>query len=115
MFLATSNRTRRRDTLSGTSAHSNWLTSPLTSEIDETVFAQQQPYMTELGAGIVDWPGWAEAMSRTPGAGTVLIELDEAADPVAALRAGRAVVEEARAWPAVGDHAVSPIERQGRP
>jgi inosose dehydratase len=83
--------------------------------IDETVFAQQQPYMTELGAGIVDWPGWAEAMSRTPGAGTVLIELDEAADPVAALRAGRAVVEEARAWPAVGDHAVSPIERQGRP
>ncbi|MBA2811713.1 TIM barrel protein [Streptomyces sp. KM273126] len=65
--------------------------------IDETVFAQQQPYMTELGTGIVDWKGWADAMSRTPGAGTVLIELDEAADPVAALRAGRTVAEEALA------------------
>ncbi|MEU9448786.1 sugar phosphate isomerase/epimerase [Streptomyces sp. NPDC048277] len=59
--------------------------------IDETVYAQQQPYMTELGRGVVDWRGWADAMSRTPGAGTVLIELDEAADPVAALRAGTAV------------------------
>ncbi|WP_329242701.1 sugar phosphate isomerase/epimerase [Streptomyces sp. NBC_01478] len=59
--------------------------------IDETVFAQQQPYMAELGSGIVDWKGWAEVMSRTPGADTVLIELDEAADPVAALLAGRAV------------------------
>ncbi|WP_405969625.1 sugar phosphate isomerase/epimerase [Streptomyces sp. NBC_00988] len=59
--------------------------------IDETVFAQQQPYMAELGSGIVDWKGWADVMSRTPGADTVLIELDEAADPVAALLAGRAV------------------------
>ncbi|MFI5879206.1 sugar phosphate isomerase/epimerase family protein [Streptomyces sp. NPDC051554] len=59
--------------------------------IDETVFAQQQPYMAELGSGIVDWNGWADVMSRTPGADTVLIELDEAADPVAALLAGRAV------------------------
>jgi len=63
--------------------------------IDETVFAQQQPYMTELGTGIVDWRAWADAMSGTPGAGIVLVELDEAADPVAALRAGRAVVEAA--------------------
>jgi len=63
--------------------------------IDDTVFTQQQPYMAELGSGIVDWQGWAEAMSRTPGAGTVLIELDEAADPVAALRAGTAVARKA--------------------
>ncbi|WP_328437840.1 sugar phosphate isomerase/epimerase [Streptomyces sp. NBC_00444] len=63
--------------------------------IDETVFAQQQPYMAELGTGIVDWRGWADAMSRTPGAGTILIELDEAPDPVAALRAGTAVAREA--------------------
>ncbi|MDQ1050022.1 sugar phosphate isomerase/epimerase [Streptomyces sp. V4I2] len=61
--------------------------------IDDTVFAQQQPYMTALGTGIVDWQGWADAMSRTPGAGTVLVELDEAADPVAALRAGKAVAQ----------------------
>ena len=81
--------------------------------IDETVFAQQQPYMTELGTGIVDWRAWADAMSRTPGADIVLVELDEAADPVAALRAGKAVVEGARAWSAVGDHAAH-IERQGQ-
>ncbi|MFE9444213.1 sugar phosphate isomerase/epimerase family protein [Streptomyces sp. NPDC006602] len=62
--------------------------------VDETVYAQQQPYMTELGTGIVDWRGWADAMSRTPGAETVLIELDEAADPVAALRAGTAVARQ---------------------
>lgn len=68
--------------------------------IDETIYAQQQPYMAEPGTGIVDWPGWAEAMSRTPGAGTVLIELDEAADPVAALRAGVAVARAAGVRPA---------------
>lgn len=61
--------------------------------IDETVFTRQQPYMSELGAGIVDWPGWAAAMARTPSAGTVLIELDEAADPVAALQAGTSVAK----------------------
>lgn len=60
------------------------------------VFAQLQPYMTELGTGVVDIRGWAEVMSRTPGADTVLIELDEAADPVAALRAGMAVARAAR-------------------
>lgn len=65
--------------------------------VDDTVFAQQQPYMAELGKGVVDWRGWADAMSRTPGAGTVLIELDEAPDPVAALRAGVAVARRARA------------------
>jgi sugar phosphate isomerase/epimerase len=64
--------------------------------IDETVFAQQQPYMAELGAGIVDWPGWAAATARTPSADLVLIELDEAADPVAALRAGTRVARRAR-------------------
>jgi len=61
--------------------------------VDETVYSQQQPYMAELGKGIVDWEGWADAMSATPGAGTVLIELDEAADPVAALRSGTAVAK----------------------
>ncbi|MFC8342599.1 sugar phosphate isomerase/epimerase family protein [Streptomyces sp. NPDC057280] len=64
--------------------------------IDETVFAQQQPYMTELGTGIVDFGAWAAEMSRTPGADTVLIELDEASDPVAALRAGMAVARNAQ-------------------
>ena len=65
--------------------------------IDETVYAQQQPYMTELGTGIVDWNGWADAMARTPSADIVLIELDEAADPVSALRAGISVARRARA------------------
>lgn len=61
--------------------------------IDDTVYARQQPYMTELGTGTVDWEGWADALSGTPGADTVLVELDEAADPVAALRAGTAVAK----------------------
>ncbi|MFJ8107709.1 sugar phosphate isomerase/epimerase family protein [Streptomyces sp. NPDC096132] len=79
-------------------AHWKDAVGPIEGEltVDETVFAQQQPYMTELGTGVVDWRGWSEAMSRTPGAATVLIELDEAADPVAALRAGAAVVRAAR-------------------
>ncbi|MGW3407542.1 sugar phosphate isomerase/epimerase family protein [Streptomyces sp. NPDC000888] len=79
-------------------AHWKDAVKPIDTEltIDETVFAQQQPYMTQLGTGIVDWRGWANAMSLTPGAGVVLIELDEAADPVAALRAGRAVAKQAR-------------------
>ncbi|MBW8798085.1 MAG: TIM barrel protein [Streptomyces sp.] len=68
--------------------------------IDETVYARQQPYMTELGKGVVDWRGWAAAMSRTPGADTVLIELDMAPDPVAALRAGTAVAQASLASPA---------------
>lgn len=65
--------------------------------IDETIFVQQQPYMAELGAGIVDWPGWAAAMARTPAADVVLIELDEAADPVTALRTGKTVAQRALA------------------
>jgi inosose dehydratase len=35
-------------------------------------------------------------MRRTPSADTVLIELDEATDPVAALRAGISVAQQAR-------------------
>ncbi|MFE9651088.1 sugar phosphate isomerase/epimerase family protein [Streptomyces sp. NPDC006365] len=65
--------------------------------IDETVFARQQPYMAELGRGIVDFKGWADEMSRTPGAAIVLIELDEASDPVAALQSGITVAQEALA------------------
>jgi sugar phosphate isomerase/epimerase len=64
--------------------------------VDDTIYAQQQPYMAALGTGIVDWRGWADAMTPTPGADVVLIELDEAADPVAALRAGTAVARKAR-------------------
>ncbi len=64
--------------------------------VDDTIYAQQQPYMTELGSGIVDWQGWADAMTPTPGADIILIELDVAADPVAALRAGTAVARKAR-------------------
>ena len=78
--------------------------------IDETVFAQQQPYMAELGMGIVDWPGWAAAMARTPSADLVLIELDEAADPVAALRAGMSVVSlwsESRTGPVADDRPIA--------
>lgn len=54
--------------------------------IDGTIFAQQQEYMTELGTGIVDLKGWAEAMKETPGAETIMIELDSTPDPAGVLK-----------------------------
>lgn len=65
--------------------------------IDHTIYAQQQRFMCGLGDGVVDWKGWSEAMLDTPGSEIVLIELDAAADPAGALRAGRAFVEGMRA------------------
>lgn len=65
--------------------------------IDATIYTQQQRYMADFGAGVVDWKAWSEAMLATPGKDVVLLELDAAGDPVAALKAGRAVVEAARA------------------
>jgi len=64
--------------------------------IDKTIYAQQQRYMADFGAGVVDWKAWSDAMLATPGRDTILLELDAASDPVAALKAGRAVVETAR-------------------
>jgi sugar phosphate isomerase/epimerase len=61
--------------------------------IDHTIYAQQQRFMCGLGDGVVDWMGWSDAMLDTPGNEIVLIELDAAADPVSALRAGKAFVE----------------------
>lgn len=61
--------------------------------IDETIHAQQQCYMVDFGTGVVDWTAWAAAMAATPGHETVLLELDVAPDPIAALKAGKAVVE----------------------
>ncbi len=64
--------------------------------IDETIYTQQQDYMTDFGAGVVDWQSWSDAMLATPGRDIVLLELDAAADPVASLVAGRKVVESVR-------------------
>ena len=64
--------------------------------IDHTIYVQQQRYMADFGSGVVDWRAWSEAMLATPGKDTILLELDAASDPVAALRAGRAVVESVR-------------------
>ncbi|MBE0579572.1 sugar phosphate isomerase/epimerase [Devosia sp.] len=65
--------------------------------IDATIYGQQQRYMADFGKGVVDWAGWSAAMARTPGGDIALIELDVAADPVAALREGLAVVSRYRA------------------
>jgi inosose dehydratase len=64
--------------------------------IDHTIYSQQQRYMADFGAGTVDWQAWSEAMLKTPGRDIVLLELDAASDPVAALKAGRAVVDAVR-------------------
>ncbi|HWJ72826.1 MAG TPA: sugar phosphate isomerase/epimerase [Kaistia sp.] len=79
-------------------AHWKDAVGPITENlvIDATIFTQQQRFMVDFGAGVVDWNGWSEAMLATPGSKTVLLELDAAQDPVAALGAGRAVVERAR-------------------
>lgn len=61
--------------------------------IDHTIYGQQQRFMCGLGEGVVDWKGWSDAMLDTPGGELVLIELDAAADPAGALRAGKAFVE----------------------
>jgi inosose dehydratase len=65
--------------------------------IDATIYEQQQQYMADFGAGVVDWKSWSDAMLSTPGRETILLELDAAADPVGALREGKAVVERVRA------------------
>jgi sugar phosphate isomerase/epimerase len=65
---------------------------PMDFIIDQTIYAQQQRFMVELGTGVVDWNGWSEAMRKTPGKDLILIELDAAQDPVRALEAGRAVI-----------------------
>jgi inosose dehydratase len=64
--------------------------------IDQTIYAQQQRYMADFGSGVVDWAAWSDAMLATPGKDTILLELDAASDPVAALKAGRGVVETVR-------------------
>jgi sugar phosphate isomerase/epimerase len=64
--------------------------------IDASVYDQQQRYMADFGAGVVDWAAWSEAMKATPGKDIILLELDAAPDPVAALKAGRAVVDRVR-------------------
>ncbi|WP_332603147.1 sugar phosphate isomerase/epimerase family protein [Arthrobacter sp. S2(2024)] len=76
-------------------AHWKDAVGPMEAElvIDETVYERQQPFMCALGDGVVDWKGWGAAMARTPGSDTILIELDAAANPLAAMRAGKAVVE----------------------
>lgn len=61
--------------------------------IDDTIWDRMPAYMTELGTGIVDWQGWADALAATPGRDTVLIELDAAEDPISALTAGKRLAE----------------------
>jgi inosose dehydratase len=61
--------------------------------LDENVHAVHRRFMEPLGAGVVDWPGWAAAMADTATAGVRLLELDAAPDPVSELLAARAFAE----------------------
>ncbi|GAA0291436.1 sugar phosphate isomerase/epimerase family protein [Kineococcus aurantiacus] len=61
--------------------------------LDEDVHAVHRRFMRPMGQGVVDWPAWAAVMATTPTAGVRLLELDAAPDPVAELRAARAVAE----------------------
>lgn len=61
--------------------------------LDEDVHAVHRRFMRPMGAGVVDFEGWAGAMAATATAGLRLLELDAAADPVADLVAARAFAE----------------------
>jgi inosose dehydratase len=62
---------------------------PLDVPIDEGIHMAHREYFRRVGDGSIDWSAWAELSLGTPGADTVLMELDAVADPVAQMTAAR--------------------------
>lgn len=58
--------------------------------IDDEISPSHHPMFANIGEGIVDWTGWAQALSRTRYSGWAILELDAAPDP------GRAMSDAAR-------------------
>jgi sugar phosphate isomerase/epimerase len=75
-------------------AHWKDATGPMPREvvIDHGIYDRHKPYFCPMGDGRVDWPAWATLMGAVTDAWSVL-ELDAAADPVAAIRDGRAFAQ----------------------
>lgn len=66
---------------------------PRDMEIDANIFRAHEPYMANIGEGVVDWPAWAAVMAKTPHADVILVELDRVPRPVEAMHAAIAFLD----------------------
>jgi sugar phosphate isomerase/epimerase len=62
--------------------------------VDETIHDRHRDYFCEVGAGHVDWEGFAAQLQGTPAGDPIIFELDAAPDPVAAIRTARETITE---------------------
>lgn len=67
--------------------------SPVHLPIDETIHASHREYFRRVGAGKVDWLGWAELLRDIGYRGETLLELAPVPDPVADMRAAKQHIE----------------------
>lgn len=68
---------------------------PFDIPIDAGIHDSHQQYFCRLGAGRVDWPGWARMYRDHKISGWAVLELDAAADPLSEMIASRQFVETA--------------------
>jgi sugar phosphate isomerase/epimerase len=66
---------------------------PGTPPVDADIHARHREYFRPIGAGVVDWPALAALLNQRGFADSVLLELDAAPDPEAALIAARTHLE----------------------
>jgi sugar phosphate isomerase/epimerase len=66
---------------------------PLDVPIDASIHDRHRPYFCNLGAGRVDWHGWARAHRDAQFDGWMILEVDATPDPVATVREGRQFVQ----------------------
>ncbi len=69
--------------------------APLDVPIDDTIWDRQVQWFTPVGTGVVDWPRWMRLLRDLHYEGWAVFELDNAPDPVAALKTIREYVERA--------------------
>jgi sugar phosphate isomerase/epimerase len=70
---------------------------PLDVTIDDSIHDRHRPYFCNLGAGRVDWHGWARVHREAGFTGWKILEVDATPDPIATVREGRQFVETALA------------------
>lgn len=61
--------------------------------VDEHIFDRHRPYFRSAGQGIVDWHAFATTLAEIGYEGGILLELDEASDPVSQLIDARTYLE----------------------
>lgn len=85
---------------------------PGTPRVDADIFSVHRKFFRPVGAGVVDWPALAAALADGGFAECILLELDAAADPAAALIAARVYLQST-----LGDAlpTFSPLPRPAQP